>query len=87
MSSPCIAAISGSEKGGHQQPALWLFAGAAAPSLVPDAVTYNAAINACEKGVQRHIPDAVTYNAAVSACGDSGQWHPGADHELRQDGG
>jgi len=51
-------------------------------AIVPEVVTYSAAISACEKGqqhqqalhllraMQRHaiVPDAIAYSAAVSTC-------------------
>ena len=51
--------------------------------LLPDVVTYNALISACEKGTlspgalqlsetilhQGLLPDGLTYNALISACG------------------
>jgi pentatricopeptide repeat domain-containing protein 1 len=58
--------------------------------MVPDEITYSAAISACEKGGQwqlalnllslmpdtRLAPDEITHNAATSACErmDSGSW-------------
>ena len=55
--------------------------------VVPDVVTYNALMNACEKGkqpeqaleffevMQRHgvAPNMITYNALISTCGKSFQ--------------
>jgi pentatricopeptide repeat protein len=55
---------------------------------VPDKITYNAAISACEKGGQwqqalnllslmpeaKVVPNEITYNAAISACEKGGQW-------------
>eukprot|EP00933_Yihiella_yeosuensis_P031303 TRINITY_DN2485_c0_g1_i2.p1 TRINITY_DN2485_c0_g1~~TRINITY_DN2485_c0_g1_i2.p1 ORF type:complete len:124 (-),score=17.26 TRINITY_DN2485_c0_g1_i2:130-501(-) len=55
---------------------------------VPDAISYSAAISACEKGGQwqlalnllslmpqsKIVPDAICYNAAISACEKGGQW-------------
>jgi pentatricopeptide repeat domain-containing protein 1 len=56
--------------------------------LVPDAVIYNAAVSACEKGAQGQqafrllavmqpsglVPDVIIYNAAVNACEKGAQW-------------
>ncbi|CAE8656581.1 unnamed protein product [Polarella glacialis] len=56
--------------------------------VVPNEITYNAAISACEKGGQwqvalnllslvpeaRVVPDKISYNAAISACEKGGQW-------------
>ena len=56
--------------------------------VLPDVITYNAAISACEKGEQWQqvlrilaemrsvsvLPDVITYNAAISACEKSEQW-------------
>ena len=51
--------------------------------LLPDVITYNALISACEKGTLSQgalqlfetmlhhglLPDGLTYNALISACG------------------
>jgi pentatricopeptide repeat domain-containing protein 1 len=56
--------------------------------LQPDVISYNAAISACEKGLQwekaLHFlsemrtqglqPDVISYNAAISACEKGLQW-------------
>ncbi|CAE8626802.1 unnamed protein product [Polarella glacialis] len=56
--------------------------------VVPNEITYSAAISACEKGGQwqqalnllslmpeaRVVPNEITYNAAISACEKGGQW-------------
>ncbi len=56
--------------------------------LVPNVITYNAAISACEKGEQWQkalgilavmpeaglVPNVITYNAAISACEKGQQW-------------
>jgi len=61
----------------------------------PDAVSYNAALHACERaGMWRvalqlldvmpdHLRDAVSFNTAMVACGRAGQWR--ATLELLQD--
>ena len=50
--------------------------------VVPDVITYNAVISACEKGKQAEralevfkamqwqcvVPNVITYNAVISAC-------------------
>ncbi|CAE8586890.1 unnamed protein product [Polarella glacialis] len=60
-------------------------------SVVPNEVTYNAAISACEKSGQwqqalsllslmpeaRVVPNEITYSAAISACEKAGQWQLG----------
>ncbi|CAE8623684.1 unnamed protein product, partial [Polarella glacialis] len=58
-------------------------------SQSPDVVSYNAAVNACEKGrtweraiglVQEMLrgggvaPDIITFNSAISACEKAQQW-------------
>ena len=56
---------------------------AASRGLLPDVITYSAAISACEKGQKPQqalhllqelqlrglLPNVITYNAAISACG------------------
>jgi pentatricopeptide repeat domain-containing protein 1 len=56
--------------------------------VVPDRITYSAAISACSKGGQwqlalnllslmpeaRVVPDRINYNAAISACEKGSQW-------------
>ena len=56
--------------------------------LVPDVITYNALISACEKGKQPEralelfeamqrqglVPNVITYNALISACEGSHLW-------------
>ena len=49
--------------------------------VLPDIITYNAAISACEKGEllaeMRSVsvlPDVIIYNAAISVCEKSEQW-------------
>jgi len=55
---------------------------------IPNVVTYNTTITACEKGnqwelalklfetapIQGVVPDLITYNATISACGRCQQW-------------
>ena len=56
--------------------------------LVPNVITYFAAISACEKGGEWQqalgllavtqtadlVPNIITYNAAISACAKGQQW-------------
>merc|ERR1739841_325877 len=56
--------------------------------LVPDVISYSAAISACEKGGQWQValgllatmqeaalvPNVISYSAAISACEKCGQW-------------
>ncbi|CAE8699896.1 unnamed protein product, partial [Polarella glacialis] len=58
--------------------------------VVPEAISYNAAISACEKGGQWQLslllltelqvaklaPTEVSYSAALSSCGQAGAWEP-----------
>ncbi|CAE8615408.1 unnamed protein product, partial [Polarella glacialis] len=56
--------------------------------VIPNEISYSAAISACEKGgqwqlalsllssmpVMKAIPNEISYNAAISACEKGGQW-------------
>ena len=68
-------------EGDHWQLAVWLLKCMAAAAAIPNIVTYNAAISACEKGFEWHHafvllaalgnanlrPDNPSYSAAMSA--------------------
>ncbi|CAE8589698.1 unnamed protein product [Polarella glacialis] len=61
--------------------------------VVPNEISYNAAISACEKGGQwqlalnllsrmpeaRVVPNEISYNAAIGACSKGGQWELALD--------
>jgi pentatricopeptide repeat domain-containing protein 1 len=63
-------------------------------NLVPDVITYTAAINACEKSMQWDmalcllavmqqaavVPNIITYSAAISAGERGEQWQQAVDH-------
>merc|ERR1712190_431614 len=65
--------------------------------LVPDVITYSAAISACEKGQRPQealhllqemqlrglVPDVITYSAAISAC-EKGQQPQQVLHLLQE---
>merc|ERR1712107_455006 len=76
-------------KGQQPQQALQLLNQMQHRGLLPDVITYNAAISACEKGQQpqqalqlldqmQHrglLPDIITYSVAVNVCAGKEQWN------------
>ena len=74
--------MSACEKGQTPQQALHLLQELQLRGLLPNVITYSAAISACEKGqwpqealpllrelrLRGLLPDVITYSAAISAC-------------------
>ncbi|CAE8621630.1 unnamed protein product [Polarella glacialis] len=85
--------MSACEKGGRWQLALNLLSLMPEATVVPNEISFNAAVSACEKGDQwqqalnllslmpdlRVVPSEITYNAAISACEKGGQWQLALD--------